>query len=381
MPNDDENYPPRPWEVAKGQAPDTFRCSQGYQEFWHSYIWMPFWCALSAEQREEIKKEAPDQPWVEWMEFRSGFCERFLHAEKSKKDTEKHSHEYYYYYQRPEYEPIGLLGIPLAVAFVIVASSFPVADYLSTTRSFAARFFVSILWYLFIGYCTWFIIKLFKIRSEEMAGRLVLIGCGLGYVISLFFMTYIVGSSLGPIEFLINRLSQGFLIIDSVRGSRLVLVKGFEVILSWILEMGLIMFLATLAASFQITFPYSTAGRKWCPRNKLPLQLLAVDKEGFTPYENTEGLRPFDRVGRFDPDNYEVLDGIVLPKKAAPVGFLKSFFKPTLRIIIFLDDAAEFNYISLVLRRGLKMNVDGIPLRAIDKTTTDIILKRFSPLS
>ncbi|MDR0355708.1 MAG: hypothetical protein LBJ64_08235 [Deltaproteobacteria bacterium] len=381
MPADDENYPPRPWEVARGRDPAIFRCTQGYEEYWHSYIWMPFWCAMSVEQQEEISKEAPDQTWAEWLEFGSSFCEEFLQEEQLKKDAEKDFPQYYYYYQQPGYEIIGLLGIPLAMAFIIVVSSFPIVDYMSTMRSFVVRLFVSVFWYLFICCCTGPIIKLFKMRSEQMAVRLILIGCGLGYVISLLFMNYIVGSNLGPIDFLANRLSQGFFIIDTVRGSRLILVKGIELMFYWLVEMSLIMFCATLAVSSQVMLPYSTQNRKWCPRIKLPLQILVTDKDGFTPYENTGGLMPFKRVDRFDPNEYEMLDGIILPKKADPVGFFRSFFKPTLRIIIFQDDANEFDYISLIFRRGVTMKIDGIPLRAICKSTSSTILKKYSKQS
>jgi hypothetical protein len=119
-----KNHPPRPWEVADGLHPYIFTCNQGAEEFWLYNLWIPFWCRLSAEQRDEIKNEAPDEMWIEWLDLSTNSCEIFLQDEELKKDTAQDSAELDHYTLIPKYDSIGLLGVPLIVALATFISFF-----------------------------------------------------------------------------------------------------------------------------------------------------------------------------------------------------------------------------------------------------------------
>lgn len=80
-------------------------------------------------------------------------------------------------------------------------------------------------------------------------------------------MSYISGSDLGSIEFIINRLNQSFSFEFFVKDGWLAIILK---LLAWAIGMVIVMFFTALMALIQTNMPYSEAGDEWCPRIKLP---------------------------------------------------------------------------------------------------------------
>jgi hypothetical protein len=76
-----------------------------------------------------------------------------------------------------------------------------------------------------------------------------------------------------------------------------------------------------------------------------------------------------------------LIDGILLPKKDDPVGLLHFLYTPCLSIIIYFDESKGYNYINIILKKGLGTGNIGIPLKIIDQDTTKKIINRFSKKS
>lgn len=355
-----EKHPPRPWDVANGVHPHVFTCNQGDQEFWQCYLWMPFWCTLSSAQQEEIKKEAPDQDWIEWLELRSQFCENFLENEKIK-TSEQNLPKLCYYTRIVNYKPMVLWGIPFMVILATLLSLFPASSLFFKYSSPFIYLFTLLLQATFVATCTKYIIKLSKMRSPELAYRLTGIGFCLGCVISLLLAVFIV-SSQTSIELIVQNIYNSFRNVGWF--------MGFRYVFFWFVWLGVFMCIVFFGTMLQVYQPYSEAGDKWCRRLKLPYQRLAVNKNGLTPYQ--------EKDVPYDPNEYELIDGILLPKKADPVCFFKFFTTPCLRIVIYFDESAEHNYIHIIFRRGLNAENIGIPLAFINQVVTKQIIERFS---
>jgi hypothetical protein len=68
--------PSPPWKNFYNVDPYLFTCTQGFEEFWCIYIWMPYWCSLSEEQKSELVNSSPSEAWAEWLMFKNDMCAR-----------------------------------------------------------------------------------------------------------------------------------------------------------------------------------------------------------------------------------------------------------------------------------------------------------------
>ena len=334
--------PPRPWDVADGRRPDIFQ-DDIYPDFpdymanpdeqWFTETWLPFWCALTNLQQDEIKKEAPNQEWIDWIYQNSACGDPFFPR---------------HYGPSSQYAPSGIWGVPLGVALTTLGLSILI-KYL-----YPFGIISYILWIILNVFLTIRIIKYFKMRSPHLAFRLALVGSGVGYFFSLFLMAHVAGSDLGSIEFLQNLLSQ-----------------DAHWLFLWIFEMIILVSFTIGAAIIQAARPYSEAGDQWCLKIKLPRQILPKNEAGLTPYthQNTNDIS--------EHSNYEMLDGIFFPTNRNSIKYFIFSSKPTLKIIIFMDPSGAHDYITVLYSEGWRWDCFCIE-RKIAKSTTSIILKRYA---